>query len=125
MGRVRLCAVTVISVIIFTVLSLICLAGRTNEVIDLARKTQALADSGEKEKALESALELEKLWEDYQDIASVFVKNDKISGVQTSMIRIYPLIQADSEEIDAEFANVISGLEWIVESEIPRVTNIL
>ena len=125
MGRIKLCGITIIVVIIFGVTSLIYLAHRTNEIIDLARQTQALADKGCKDEALKSAKELEKQWEDYQNMASIFVRNDKISGVQTSMIRLYPLIEKDSEEIDAEFANVISGLEWIVESEVPRVTNIL
>ena len=125
MGRVKLCGVTIMVVIIFGVTSLIYLGRRTNEIIDLAKQTQTLADNGDKQGALTSAEELEKQWEDYQDMASIFVRNDKISGVQTSMIRLYPLIEKDSEEIDAEFANVISGLEWIVESEVPRVTNIL
>ena len=53
------------------------------------------------------------------------VRNDKITSVQTSMSRLKPLIEKDNDELNAEFENAKSGLEWIIESEIPKLTNIL
>ena len=39
--------------------------------------------------------------------------------------RLKPLIDKDNDELNAEFENAKSGLEWIIESEIPKLTNIL
>ena len=71
------------------------------------------------------AEELNDKWEKYQKTASIFVRNEKISSVQTSMSRLKPLIENENDELNAEFENARSALEWIVESEIPKLTNIL
>ncbi len=41
------------------------------------------------------------------------------------MSRLKPLIENENDELNAEFENARSALEWIVESEIPKLTNIL
>ena len=125
MGRIRLSIAILIMVLGISICSVIFLSNKTAGIIELARKTQDYADKGEAQKALEHMGYLENEWESYQNMASIFVRNEKISGVQTSMVRLRSLILNKSEELDAEFAGVISGLEWIVESEIPRITNIL
>lgn len=98
---------------------------KTDRVLELLNETRSYSDKGDSEKALEAADSLEKEWEKYHTYASVFVRNDKITSVQTSMSRLKPLIEKDNDELNAEFENAKSGLEWIIESEIPKLTNIL
>ena len=54
----------------------------------------------------------------------MIIRNDKISMVEDSMSRLRPLIEAENDELTAEFSNARSSLMWIIESEIPRFTNI-
>lgn len=125
MNRIKICAVLLGLITAGSVLSLIFMKNETERIIDILSETEQLVQAGEREKAMEMAKYLESRWEDYQSFASIFVRNEKISNVQTSMVRLYYMIEADSEELGGEFANTRSGLEWIVESEIPVISNIL
>lgn len=125
MGRVKICFGIIISIIVLSVLGVWTLDCKTDKIIKLLDETKSYSDSGNTNKALEAVQRLEDEWEHYHTFASVLVRNDKISSVQTSMSRLRPLIEKENDELNAEFANARSSLEWIVESEIPRLTNIL
>ena len=125
MGRIKLCCVMLFVIIVFCCWGFSFISSQTGELTALLEHTEQLAESGSKKEAIDSAKELEKVWEEYQDIASIFVRNDKISGAQTSMTRLCSMIKNESEELGAEFSNARSCLEWIVESEMPKIYNIL
>lgn len=125
MGRIKICLGIIIAIIILSVIGVWTLDCKTDKIIDLLDETKKYSDSGNTQKALEAVDRLENEWEKYHTFASILVRNDKISSVQTSMSRLRPLIEKENDELNAEFANARSGLEWIVESEIPLITNIL
>lgn len=124
MGRVKICFGILIAIIILGISGIFIIDYRTNGVIDLIDETQGYSDSGDIEKALDSAQKLEKEWDKYHIMASMIIRNDKISMVEDSISRLRPLIEAENDELNAEFANARSSLMWIIESEIPRFTNI-
>lgn len=124
MGRVKICFGILIVIIILGISGIFIIDYRTDGVIKLIDETQSYSDSGNIEKALDSVDKLEKEWDKYHIMASMIIRNDKISMVEDSMSRLRPLIEAENDELNAEFANARSGLMWIIESEIPRFTNI-
>ena len=125
MVRIKISLGIVVAIIVLSVSGIFVLDYKTDRVLKLLEETRSYSDEGDNEKALESADSLEKEWEKYHTYASIFVRNDKITNVQTSMSRLKPLIEKDNDEFNAEFENAKSGLEWIIESEIPKLTNIL
>lgn len=125
MVRIKISLGIVVAIIVLSVSGIFVLDYKTDRVLKLLEETRSYSDEGDNEKALESADSLEKEWEKYHTYASIFVRNDKITNVQTSMSRLKPLIEKDNDELNAEFENAKSGLEWIIESEIPKLTNIL
>ena len=125
MVRIKISLGVIIAIIVMSVSSIFILNYKTDRVLELLNETRSYSDKGDSKKALEAAESLEKEWEKYHTYVSVFVRNDKITSVQTSMSRLKPLIEKDNDELNAEFENAKSGLEWIIESEIPKLTNIL
>lgn len=125
MVRIKISLGIVVAIIVLSVSGIFVLDYKTDRVLELLEETRSYSDEGDNEKALEAADNLEKEWEKYHTYASIFVRNDKITNVQTSMSRLKPLIEKDNDELNAEFENAKSGLEWIIESEIPKLTNIL
>ncbi|MGN1480784.1 DUF4363 family protein [Porcipelethomonas sp.] len=125
MGRIKVSLAILVSIIILCICTIFVLDNKTDKVIELLDETKKYSDEGDTQKALESVKILEKEWEQYQSFASIFVRNDKITSVQTSMSRLRPLIENNNDELNAEFENARSSLEWIVESEIPRFSNIM
>ncbi len=126
MVRIKISLGIVVAIIVLSVSGIFVLDYKTDRVLKkLLEETRSYSDEGDNEKALEAADSLEKEWEEYHTYASIFVRNDKITNVQTSMSRLKPLIEKGNDELNAEFENAKSGLEWIIESEIPKLTNIL
>ncbi len=125
MVRIKISLGIVVAIIVLSVSGIFVLDYKTDRVLKLLEETRSYSDEGDNEKALEAVDSLEKEWEKYHTYASIFVRNDKITNVQTSMSRLKPLIEKDNDELNAEFENAKSGLEWIIESEIPKLTNIL
>ena len=125
MVRIKISLGIVVAIIVLSVSGIFVLDYKTDRVLKLLEETRSYSDEGDNEKALEAADSLEKEWEKYHTYANIFVRNDKITNVQTSMSRLKPLIEKDNDELNAEFENAKSGLEWIIESEIPKLTNIL
>lgn len=125
MIRVKISLVIITSIIVLGISGIFILKNKTDDLLVILDETQALSEEGRISEAADLADELNKEWESYQKIASIFVRNEKISGVQTSMSRIKPLIENENDELNAEFESARSSLEWIIESEIPAITNIL
>ena len=115
MVRIKISLGIIIAMLVMSVSGIFILNYKTDRVLELLNETRSYSDKGDSEKALEAADSLEKEWEKYHTYASV----------QTSMSRLKPLIEKDNDELNAEFENAKSGLEWIIESEIPKLTNIL
>ncbi len=124
MGRVKLCFGILIAIILMGITGIFIIDYKTDGIIKLIDETESYAESGDTQKALEAVDKLEKKWDKYHKTASIIVRNDKISSVQDNISRLRPLIENENDELDAEFASARSALMWIIESEIPRFTNI-
>ena len=125
MIRIKISFGIIISIIVLGVSGFFVLRNETYELIGLIDETKSYSDSANTEEALKSADKLLKKWDKFHTYASVFINNDKISDVQESVSRLKALIETDNDELNAEYDSAKSTLKWIVESEIPRWTNIL
>lgn len=125
MIRVKISIGIIAAIIILGVFGFFTLKRETNQVIESIDKIRELSEAGKIEEALDSADIMLKEWEKYHTYASIFVNNDKITVVQNSISRLRALIEDRNDELGAEFDTAKSGLKWIVESEIPRFTNIM
>lgn len=125
MVRIKISLGIIAAIIIIGVSGFFVLKHESNEVISNIEKTRALAETEKIDEALESADVLVNDWNKFHKYASIFVNNDKISAAQNSISRIKSLIETGSDEINAELDTASSAIKWIVESEIPRWTNIL
>lgn len=125
MVRIKISIGIIAAIIILGVAGIFVLDHKTDRVIDMLEETKKYSDASDTQMAIEAVGKLEQEWERYHTFASIFVRNDKITSVQTSMSRLRPLIEKDNDELNAEYENVKSGLEWIIESEIPKFSNIM
>ncbi len=125
MIRIKISFAIIAAIIVLGISGFFVLRHETLEVMDYLDQTRELADSGRKTEALESADRLLGDWDKFHTYASIFITNDKISDAQESISRIRALIETDNDELDAEFDTAEVALNWIIEGEIPRLTNIL
>ncbi len=125
MIRIKISIGIISAIIIMGITGFFILRHETEEVIDNIEKTRFLANSGKKQEAIDSADILENDWNNYHTYASIFITNEKISAAEASLSRIKSLIESENDELNAELDTAKSALEWIIESEIPKLTNIL
>ncbi len=125
MIRIKISFGIIVMIIILGISGFFVLKYKTNDVIDIIDETLELAKEEDSKDALKSVEKLMDKWEDFHTYASVFINNDKISTAQNSISRLKSLIESKSDEIEAELESAKSALKWIIESEVPRLTNIL
>ena len=125
MIRIKISIGIIAAIIVLGAVGFFMLKNETDEIIAMLDETRELSDNGKKEEALESVDALLEEWDKFHTYASVFVNNDKISATQNSMSRLKALIETDNDELNPEYDTAESSIKWIVESEIPRWTNIL
>lgn len=125
MIRIKISIGIISAIIIMGITGFFILRHETEEVIDNIEKTRSLANSGKKQEAKDFAGILESDWNRFHTYASVFINNNKISAAEVSLSRIKSLIENESDELNAELDTAKSALEWIIESETPKLTNIL
>lgn len=125
MVRIKISLGIVAAIIILSVAGIFMLDHKTDRIIKLLDETRSYSDEDNYEKAIESVDNLMNEWEEYHTFASIFVRNDKITNAETSMSKLKPLIEKENDELNAEYENARSCLEWIIESEIPKWSNIM
>ena len=125
MIRIKISIGIIAAIIVLGAVGFFMLKNETDEIIAMLDETRELSDKEKKEEALESVDALLEDWDKFHTYASVFVNKDKISATQNSRSRLKALIETDNDELNAEYDTAESSIKWIVESEIPRWTNIL
>lgn len=125
MIRIKISFGIIIAIIILGISGFFVLQHETEEIMGMIDETKSYSDSENTEDAIKSVDKLIDKWDKFHTYASIFINNDKISDVQESISRLKALIETDNDELNAEFDTAKSALKWIIESEIPRWTNIL
>lgn len=125
MIRIKISFGIILMIIALGISGFFVLKHKTNDVIAIIDETRAFSENENFDEALKTVDKLMEKWEKFHTYASIFINNDKISAVQNSISRLKSLIKNKSDEIDAELDTAKSALKWIIESEIPKWTNIL
>ena len=99
-----------------------------NENEELAAITEEIAvynENGDTANASAAAERLTEKWGRFEKNMSVFVRDDKLYTLSTSVSKVSPYITAANDELDAELENIRRQLRLIYRSELPVWYNIL
>ena len=83
-----------------------------------------LCQKGDSENALEYAEDFLQYWEKTSRTLNVLVDTDRISTINSSIYKIKPFIESDSDELIAELESIMAGARWLYECEKPMWYNI-
>ena len=95
---------------------------------ELAAITEEIAvynENGDTANASAAAERLTEKWGRFEKNMSVFVRDDKLYTLSTSVSKVSPYITAANDELDAELENIRRQLRLIYRSELPVWYNIL
>ncbi len=75
--------------------------------------------------ALAAVEALNTRWEKSEGLLNVLVQSDKLREIRTALVRLQPLLEAGSDEPDAELATIRAELTLLYESELPLPVKVL
>lgn len=84
----------------------------------------AMAESDDNA-ALAAVDALNARWEKSEGLLNVLVQSDKLREIRTALVRLRPLLEAGSDEPDAELATIRAELTLLYESELPLPVKVL
>lgn len=124
MTRIKSAAAILVIILALSVFSLFFIKSQTAELINMTEQLQALTENGKTELAVQKTDEILICWENTFRKLNPLVRNDRLSAVRSSLVRIKPLILSDSDEVYAEIESIQSMLFMISENEMPYLHNI-
>ena len=99
--------------------------GENAELVSIAEEIAEYNKNGDTAKASAAAERLTEKWGSFEKNMSVFVRDDKLYTLSTSVSKVSPYITAANDELDAELENICRQLRLIYRSELPMWYNIL
>lgn len=124
MTRIKSAAAILAIILALSVFSLCFIKSETAKMIKMTEQLRILTENGETQRAVEKTDEILLCWEDTFRKLSPLVRNDRLSAVRSSLVRVKPLIISDSYEVYAEIESIQSLLFMISENETPYLHNI-
>ncbi len=103
----------------------IIIKNENSRLVYVLDEIQACYENSDMTSASENADKLEDLWGRYQKVMSVFVKDDKLNELDTTVAKIKPYIEEANDELEAEIQNVRHQLWLIYKTEVPYWYNLL
>lgn len=124
MLRIKFCAGILLALMIFCASSLWVIKSESEKLCRLTENVKILSENEKTGEAMEACHELARFWESYYKLLSVFVKGDKLIGINASVAKIKPYLEEENEELKAELDSIIYQAEWILETEFPYFHNV-
>ena len=124
MTRTKISAVIILLLIGLSVYSSLWVNRRCGEMLEKLGVISELAERGETDEAAVRAVELSAEWEDFRTKASVLLKYDRLTDVDSIFSRIVHLAEYNSEELQSELAELRDMLEIMKSGETPKLTSV-
>ncbi len=125
MNRVITAACLMLGIIAYSVSAAFIIKHENNELIGIIDEISAYSKKGDSENASAAAEVLSLKWYSFERKMSVFVRDDKLNSISTSVARVKPYIAEANDELDAELQNISRQLTIIYRAELPMWYNIL
>lgn len=124
MSRLKISIVLMTVILGFCIFSVCKVNKYGKQLIEIVDNITYSLENNETEKALAEAEDMNIYWDKLRKKSSMLVQNEKLLSIESSITRIVPYIEADSDELMAELETVRKNIMWLCSSEIPYFRNI-
>ncbi len=125
MNRVITACCLIAAIILYSASAALIIRSENAELIEIIGQISECNEKGDSENASAAAQRLNYKWRSFERKMSVFVRDDKLNSISTSVARISPYIDEANDELDAELQNIRRQLTLIYRGELPAWYNIL
>lgn len=119
MTRIKAAVSLMIIILALCICSLMIIRNFTSDVYEFTDNIITAMENGDKEKASEYADEILNYCEKSRIMLNPIIRKDKMVSLYTSIVRLKPLIEHNSDDVYAEIENIDAMLKFILENEFP------
>ncbi len=125
MSRLITSVCLMLAIAAYSVFAAFVIKDENEELDSIIEEITAYTQYNDVEKASEAADKLNKKWDKFERKMSVFVRDDKLNTISTSVSRVKPYLEEANDELDAELRNISRQLDLLYRMELPTWYNIL
>lgn len=112
-------------IVVYSVIASICLNNWQKDVTDIIDDIRLCNENNDSGGASAAADELTDVWVKIEKKMSLFVLEDKLSAVSSSIAKVPQFVTEANDELDAELESIRRQLELIYHGELPLWYNLL
>lgn len=124
MKRLILCATILIIIISGSVLSLLLIKNKNQELITTLDTITEYAENKKTDQALEKIKEFSQSWKNYYICVSFIVESSRLEDISASCAKLEALLLKNSEELYSECETIKYGITLIYNNEFPYLHSI-
>ena len=125
MSRVITAFIIIVAIMGYSAFAAWIIKGENEELASITVEIDEYNKNGDTANAGAAAERLTEKWSRFEKNMSVFVRDDKLSTLSTTVSKVPSYINDANDELDAELENIRRQLKLIYRSELPMWYNIL
>lgn len=125
MKRFVISLVLMTLIVAYSVFASLCLIGWREDVTDIIDRIKLYNENSDNGKLSAAADELAKEWNMLEKKMSIFVCDEKLDNISSSVSKVPQFVDAANDELDAELESIRRQLDLLCRGELPLWYNLL
>jgi len=125
MKRVKAAFTLIGAIILYSVIAFLCLASWQSDIDVIIDEIRVCNEKGDSGKASAAADELTYRWARLEKGMSIFVCDEKLNDISSSVAKVPQFVTEANDELDAELESIRRQLKLICRGELPLWYNLL
>lgn len=125
MKRVAMAFSLIGAIIVYAAVASLCLINWQGDVTEIIDEIKLYNESGDNGKTSAAADRLTDEWKSLEKKMSIFVCDEKLNNISSSVAKVPQFVEAANDELDAELESIRRQLKLICRGELPLWYNLL
>lgn len=125
MKRFVIALVLIAAIVLYSVTASVCLVSWQGNVTVIIDEIKLYNENGDSGKASASAERLTSEWISLEKKMSVFVSDEKLNSISSSVAKVPQFVTEANDELDAELESIRRQLKLLCRGELPLWYNLL
>ncbi len=125
MKRVVMAFALIGAILFYSVIASVCLSGWRDSITDIIDEIRLYNENGDSGKASVAADKLTDEWVSLEKKMSIFVSDEKLNNISSTVAKIPQYVTEANDELDAELESIRRQLGLLYRGELPLWYNLL
>ncbi len=125
MKRVKAAFALIGAIILYSVIASVCLVSWQREIVEIIDEIELNSENGDNGKTSAAAEKLSLEWTSLEKKMSIFVCDEKLNDISSSVAKVPQFVTEANDELDAELESIRRQLKLLCRGELPLWYNLL